>query len=90
MLLVLPSPKGMAVMRVLIVLCVMFSSSLLASPGDRPTKEERKKARIERRVQRRLHAWDERTQLEKRRDRKILFVMTIGAALIVKGLSGQE
>ncbi len=74
----------------LIIAFMLISGSVVAAPGNGMTKEERKKARIERQVQRRQQPWDERTRGQKRRDGSMLLIMAIGAGLIVKGLSGEE
>lgn len=76
-------------MRVLVVVLMLISTSLVADPGKGRTREERKKARIERQVHRRQHPLDERTRIQKQRDRNVLIVMAISAGLIVKGMSGE-
>ena len=74
----------------LIIAFMLISGSVFAEPGNGMTREDRKQARIERQMERRVHPRDERTREQKRRDRSVLLVMAIGAGLIVKGLSGEE
>jgi hypothetical protein len=81
--------RGAGAMRVLIVIFLLMSTSLVADPGKGRTREERKKARIERQLHRRQHSFDERTQDQKRRDRNVLFVMAVSTALVVKAMSGE-
>jgi len=77
-------------MRVIVVVVLMLiSTSLVADPGKGQSRDDRRKARIERQHQRKQQPRDGRSRTEKQRDRNVLIVMMIGAGLIVKGMSGE-
>ncbi len=76
---------------ILIMLLLSFES--IADPGDKASKEtrkaDRKKARIERRMHRLTHPFDERSQAQKKLDLRIVLLMALGAGLAVKTMSGE-
>ena len=77
-------------MRVLVVVILLFiSTSVVADPGNGRTREERKKARIERQAHRMENPRDQRSREQKRRDRNVLIFMAISAGLVVKAMSGE-
>ena len=84
-----PARGGVGAMRVLVVIFLLMSTSLVADPGKGRKREERKKARIERQLHRKQHPFDQRTPEQKRRDRNVLFVMAISTGLIVKAMTGE-
>jgi hypothetical protein len=70
--------------KVLLVLLIIISSVAYAEPGKRASKEERKKARIERRMNRAANPWDKRTTLQKKRDCKALLFLVLSAGLVMQ------
>jgi len=76
-------------MKVLVIVFLLISTSVSADPGERRSRDERKKARIERQVQRKQNPFDQRSHDQKRRDRNVLIVIAIGAGLLVKSMSGE-
>jgi hypothetical protein len=76
-------------MRVLVVVFLLITSSVVADPGSGRTREERKKARIEKQMQRMQNPKDQRSREQKRRDRNVLIFMAISAGLVVKAMSGE-
>jgi hypothetical protein len=74
-------------MRVLVVIFLMMSTSVFADPGKGRTRDERKKERIERQLQRLQNPKDQRSREQKRKDRNVLMFMAVSAALVIKAMS---
>lgn len=82
----------------LIIIAFLISFAAFSNPGDSTSsvtssgsrKLERQKARIERKKERILNRWDERTTHQKGKDKRIIVVLAISAALLARTISAKE
>ena len=85
----------MPTMKYLVILLLFLASMLcsdvaVADPGQRRTKEDRRAARVERQLSRKAANFSERSPEQRRKERHVMIVTIIGAALIYNVLNGQE
>jgi hypothetical protein len=82
-------------MKLLVVL-LFFSASVCcaetgeANPGKRRTKEERRAARVERQLFRKIGNSYERTPDQRRKERTVMIIAIIGAGIIYNVLNKPE
>lgn len=72
------------------IFCVLISFSAFCNPRDSVSREERKKAKIERQRHRIMKPWDERSVQQKKTDRRILLFMAISAGILVNNIAHKE
>lgn len=82
-------------MRVLVILLlfvgsVLYSDPAAADPGNRRTKDERKAARVERQLSRKIGNSYDRTTEQRRKERHIMIFAIIGAGIIYNVLNKPE
>ncbi|HMJ67653.1 MAG TPA: hypothetical protein VK508_02095 [Cyclobacteriaceae bacterium] len=74
----------------IIILLYSYSPSVFGDVRDSVRQEERKKAKIERKRNRIMNRWDERTMVQKKTDRRVLLFLAISAGVLVKTISNKE
>jgi hypothetical protein len=75
---------------ILSIIIFLYAPSAFGEVRDSVRHEERKKAKIERKRNRIMHRWDERTMQQKRTDRRVMLFLAISAGVLVKTISNKE
>jgi hypothetical protein len=73
-----------------LILAMIISFSTFANSRDSVRRLEKQKTKIERKRQRIMHQWDERTLRQKQTDRRVLIFLAISAGILANSISHKE